>query len=104
MGGFGSFDLCVRRPDYFAAAVPVCGGADPANAKRIASVAFWVIHGGDDKVVRPELSRNMVEALKAAKAEVKYTEYPGVGHNSWVKAFEEPELVEWLFSHRRVKK
>ncbi|MCC6353871.1 MAG: dienelactone hydrolase family protein [Verrucomicrobiae bacterium] len=100
MGGFGSFDLCLRRPDYFAAAVPVCGGAVPANAKKMASVAFWIMHGADDKVIPPDLSRKMVEALQEAKAEVKYTEYPGVGHDSWVKAYQEPELVDWLFAHR----
>ena len=46
------------------------------------------------------LARSMVNALKAAGAEPRYTEYPGVGHNSYEKAFSDPELVEWLFTHR----
>lgn len=34
-------------------------------------------------------------------ADVKYTEYPGVKHNSWNNAFTEPGLMEWLFSKQR---
>jgi hypothetical protein len=43
----------------------------------------------------------MVSALKAAKAKVIYTEYPGVGHDSWKKAFAEPTLLPWLFEQHR---
>jgi predicted peptidase len=45
-------------------------------------------------------SRRMTEALKAAGNAVKYTEYEGVGHNSWDKAYNEPEFPVWLFSQR----
>ena len=104
MGGFGSFGACIRRPSYFAAAMPICGGTDVSKAKEIASVAFWVFHGGADPVVKPELSRDAVKALKEAGATVKHTEYPGVGHNSWSKAYKEPELVDWLFAQKRKAK
>jgi acetyl esterase/lipase len=50
-------------------------------------------------VVPPGSSRKFYELLKQAGADVKYTEYPGVGHNSWDNAFAEPELLPWLFSH-----
>ena len=104
MGGFGSFDLCVRRPNGFAAAVPICGGARTENAAKIAHVPLWIFHGGADPVVPVELSRNIVEALEKAGASPKYTEYPGVGHDSWTKAYQEPELVDWLLGQRRKKK
>jgi predicted peptidase len=58
-------------------------------------------HGGADPVVPVGNSRLMVEALKAAKAKVTYTEYPGVGHDSWKKAFAEPNLLPWLFEQQR---
>ncbi len=101
MGGFGSFDLCVRRPKDIAAAMPICGGGDTSKAKDMAQVAFWVFHGGADTVVSPGLSLKMVEALKEAGAKVKYTEYPGVGHDSWTPAYKEPDLVDWLFGQHR---
>jgi predicted peptidase len=101
MGGFGSFYLCARRPKDFAAAMPICGGGDLAKAKDMAQIAFWVFHGDADNVVQPDSSRKMVAALKEAGAKVKYTEYPGVGHDSWTRAYKEPGLVDWLFSQCR---
>ena len=103
MGGYGTYDLCLRRPDEFAAAVPICGGVDPSRASQIAHVRFWIFHGRDDPVVPVELSRAMVKALKAAGAMPTYTEYEGVQHNSWNKAYHEPGLVEWVFSQRRFR-
>jgi len=101
MGGFGSFYLCARRPKDFAAAMPICGGGDDAKAKDMARIAFWIFHGDADSAVPPDLSRKMVDALKEAGAKVKYTEYPGVGHDSWTPAYKEPDLVDWLFRQRR---
>ena len=60
-----------------------------------------IIAGGEaDDSVPVEESRKMYAALQAAGANVKYTEYPGVGHKSWDKAYAEPELVPWLLSQR----
>ena len=104
MGGYGTFDALVRRPDYWAAAVPLCGGADDARAKDFAHVPIWVFHGGKDRAVPVERSRSAVEALKKAGAKPKYTEYEGAGHGIWKRAYAEPELAEWLFQQKRKKK
>lgn len=101
MGGFGTWDIVSRRPNLFAAAVPICGGGDEATAKRIAKVPVWVFHGGKDGVVKPSRSRNMVEAVRKAGGEPKYTEYPNEGHGSWGPAYRDPELLRWLFAQRR---
>lgn len=101
MGGMGTFELVRRHPDLFAAAIPICGGAAPASAHALTNTKWWVFHGDADNVVPVQLSQAMVDALKAQAASVKFTVYPGVGHNSWDAAFAEPELLPWLFSQRR---
>ncbi len=101
MGGFGTWDLLARRPSLFAAAVPICGGADEATAASIATVPIWVFHGDKDGAVQVQRSRNMVAALKKAKGEPKYTEYAGVGHDSWTETYKNPELFKWLFAQTR---
>lgn len=101
MGGYGTWDLLARRPDLFAAAVPVCGGGDPATAKKIAKIPVWVFHGDKDEAVKVERSREMVKALKAAGGHPKYTEYPGVGHASWVPAYKDPAMMKWLFAQKK---
>jgi predicted peptidase len=101
MGGYGTWDIITRHPDVFAAAVPICGGGDPSKAERIAKLPIWVFHGGKDSLVPPARSREMVEAIKKAGGEPKYTEYPDVGHNSWVKAYEDADMHAWLFEQKK---
>jgi predicted peptidase len=103
MGGFGTWDLVTRYPKRFAAAVPICGGGDPGRVESLGDLPLWVFHGADDEVVAPIYSRRMVEAIRAAGGDPRYTEYPGVGHNSWDPAFAEPELFPWLFAQRQVE-
>jgi len=101
MGGFGTWDLITRHPQMWAAAVPVCGGADEATAERVAKLPIWAFHGDKDTVVIPARSRNMIAAIKQAGGKPLYTEYPGVGHNSWAAAYSDPKMLEWLFSQQR---
>ena len=102
LGGFGTFGTVSARPDLFAAAVPICGGwRKGKDIKPMAAVPFWIFHGGADNVVPARLSQEMNGALKAAGAAVKYTEYPGVGHNSWTRAYNTPELWQWLFAQKK---
>jgi predicted peptidase len=96
MGGFGTWSLATAHPEMWAAIVPVCGGGDPKSAEKIKDIPCWVFHGDADNSVKVDLSRNMVKALEGAGGKPKYTEYPGVGHNSWVKAYDTKELYEWL--------
>ena len=98
MGGFGVWDLIARFPDKFAAAVPICGGADLQTVQLLTTIPIWCFHGAADRVVRPSRSREMVAALKKYNADIKYTEYNGVGHGSWKPAYAEPDLLYWLFS------
>jgi len=122
MGGHGTWDLAIKHPGKFAAVVPICGAIvlsehsrqqfpelakdayteDPKSyadaAGKIGKTPVWIFHGDADDAVSPANSRNMYHALKAAGGDVHYTEYPGVGHNSWDKAYAEPDLTSWLFS------
>jgi predicted peptidase len=121
MGGYGTWSIAAKHPGKFAALVAICGGlrlptgarsapgntaaeasADPytAAAQKIGKTPVWVFHGEADPVVPVTESRKMVEALKAAGGNVRYTEYPEVKHNSWDKAYADPELLPWLLSHR----
>jgi predicted peptidase len=101
MGGFAAWEALIRHPRHFAAAIPVCGGGDVTYADSIKHVPVWAFHGAEDPVVPVICSRSMIENLEKAGGAPRYTEYPGVGHNSWDRAYAEPELLSWLFSHKR---
>lgn len=101
MGGYGTWDSIERKPDYFAAAAPICGGGDVDQAKKLTKLPIWAFHGDKDTAVKPERSRDMIAAIKAAGGEPKYTEYPGVGHDSWSQTYRNPEFYAWLFAQQR---
>jgi predicted peptidase len=122
MGGYGSWAIVRNNPGKFAALVVVCGGINPPTrvpmppgfsavspaadpyadvAQKVGKTPTWVLHGAADPVVPVSESRKMVEAIKAAGGIVRYSEYEGVGHNSWDRAYAEPELPTWLFSLRK---
>ncbi len=104
MGGFGTFEILWRRPDLFAAAFPICGGGSPGKVNQYAhGLPIWIFHGNDDSIVPVGNSRQMVQALRKNHANILYTEYPGVGHDSWKNAFAEPDLLKWLFSQKKTK-
>jgi predicted peptidase len=115
MGGYGTWYLAANYPGRFAAIAPICGGIlmpdlarkeSPDDTKPYTEAASkigkgtptWIFHGGDDPVVPPTESQRMAAAMKALGGDVRYTEYPGVGHNSWEKAYAEPELFTWMLS------
>jgi predicted peptidase len=101
MGGFGTFDAISRYPDLFAAAVPVCGGGDISKAPSFKHIPMWIFHGALDGAVSPVLSQNMVKALTDAGGHPGYTQYPEAGHFSWIGAYSDPMMIEWLFSQHK---
>ena len=98
MGGYGTWDFTERYPDMFRAAIPICGAGDPTKADLIKDVNIWCFHSSDDGTVPVSGTRNMVNALNAVDGNIEYTEYTGWGHGSWVPAYDNPDLVNWLFT------
>ncbi|MBN2558127.1 MAG: prolyl oligopeptidase family serine peptidase [Clostridia bacterium] len=102
MGGYGTWDMAMEYPGTFAALAPICGGSrDKEGFKKIARIPVWVFHGEEDRVVPFELSREAVEILTDLGADVRFTAYPGVGHDSYTRTYENPELYEWMLRQKR---
>ena len=101
MGGFGTWDIVQRMPKTFAAAMPGCGGGDTEMANAIKNVPIWTFHGGADNVVKAKRSRDMVTALSKVGSKVKYTEYEGVRHNSWGRAYRDEEALKWVLDQKK---
>lgn len=103
MGGYGTWDLLSRRPEVFAAAVPICGGGDVNVAPRLKHLPLNVFHGATDGAVPVRRSRDMVKALrKAGNDKVIYHEFADCDHNVWDFAAADSATWDWLFSHTKV--
>lgn len=101
MGGYATWELLQRHPDWFAAALPCCGGGDITLAERMKDVAIWVFHGEKDPVVPVFRAQSMVVALKRIGGNVTYREYPDTGHNAWTPTFTDDAVFDWLWRQRK---
>lgn len=101
MGGAGVWNMTAHRPRLFAAAVACCGSASADDGAASVETAVWNFHGDADEAVPVAVSRRRLAALRKAGGRPLSTEYAGVGHNVWLWAFTEPELLPWVFSKRR---
>ncbi len=100
MGGFGTWEAITQMPERFAAAVPICGGGLWLGVEAARGVPVWAFHGAMDTVVPIAASVGMVGALRQAGGDVRFTVYPDAGHDSWTETYANPEVYEWLLSHR----
>ena len=101
MGGYGTWALATEYPKVFAAIAPICGGGRPDKAQALVGIPTWVFHGAKDKRVKIEESEKMVEAIKAAGGDPKFTVYPEAEHDSWTETYDNPEFFEWLFEQKK---
>ena len=101
MGGYGTWELAIARPDLFAAIIPVCGAGIPAAAGNLATLPTWAFHGALDPNVPVAGSRLMITGMKAAGAHARYTEYPSLGHEIWEGVYSSMSVYKWLLEQRR---
>ncbi|CAH2602855.1 Prolyl oligopeptidase family serine peptidase [Rhodovastum atsumiense] len=106
MGGYGCWAFASSHPEHFAAVAPICGGGDerldfPGRLRRMARLPVWCFHGEQDEVVPVEETLRLVGAFRELGGEARCTLYPGVGHDSWTRTYDDPELYAWLLGHVR---
>ena len=97
MGGFGTWELAMTYPNYFAAIAPICGGGMSWRVPLLVDMPIRVFHGDIDDSVPIEYSKLMVDRLRACGSDkVDFTIFHGVNHNSWDPAYESTDLIDWL--------
>jgi predicted peptidase len=106
MGGYGAWHLAAAYPDLFAAVVPICGGMVHENElleeiKVLKDVPIWIFHGAKDETVPIKNSQELYDILKKIRGNVQFTVYPKLGHDSWTKTYDNPELYKWLLKQKR---
>jgi predicted peptidase len=104
LGGYATYGLLKVEPDWWAAAVPVCGDPSPVglDLAKLKDQPLWIFHGAKDPRVPVKGDRELVSRLRAIGAPVHYREYPDLGHVIWTNAYQEPGLWDWVFSQRRL--
>ncbi len=117
-GAVGALEILKYHPDFFSAAISICGATGRRDLMALTRTPIWLLHAADDLIVKTSCksdgdytthlgSRDIYEALKNVHSDLQYTEYKegsmkenyGINpHCSWVPAGQNTEIKEWLFS------
>ncbi len=102
-GAKGAWDLPAKRPDLFAAMLPMSGvGSDMAQmAPILKTMPIWLFQGGTDTNPRPQAAVDAIAALQAIGGDPRYTLYPTLGHGTWNTAYAEPDFFPWILSKNK---
>ena len=100
LGGFGTWNLASRYPQYFAAIMPLCGGGKPDMVETIGDVPTWVFHGDRDRKVKLNRSTEMVEAMQEMGSRPKFSVLKGEGHDIH-HVYAEQNVYEWLLAQHK---
>lgn len=103
MGAQGVWAAIDYWPGVFAAAAPLSGIGDPAQASVVAHLPLWDFQGTQDATQYVAGARSMYAAIHAAGGASCYTEFPNQGHDLWntVQVYQNPTFRMWLFSQTR---
>lgn len=99
MGGFGTWTMLARYPDFFSAGAPICGGGISwyINTK----TPIRTFHGDADRTVPIQYTYMMADALNSRGGNVEMIVYHGCDHDSWTRAYEKTDLIQWLANSKK---
>lgn len=101
MGGMGTWFWGFNNPERFASLIPVCGTAAEWLTYTVVDMPIWAFHGSADGLISCYESIRLCNAVNAQGGHARLTIYPEVGHDSWVRAYQEPALIPWILAQRR---
>jgi len=101
MGGFGTWYLASVHLERFAAVAPVSGWGLSDIVENMKDVPVWAFHGANDKAVPISEEQEMMDELKKAGGDVRFTVYPNLTHNVWKQTYENDELYKWFLEHKK---
>ncbi len=108
MGGYGTWTWAVKRPERFAALLPVGGSAfidgvltrDDLYCLR--ALPLWLVHGALDQAVSVSGADDVAAALAEIGANFGYTRYPDATHGGTSdRAYIDPAIYRWLLAQKR---
>lgn len=98
MGGYGTWSLSTLYPEWFASAMPICGGGIPAFSKKLVNLPIRSFHGLCDKLVDPLESLEMAKAVNRAGGHAELILFPELTHNCWDAVYTDEANYDWFLS------
>jgi dienelactone hydrolase len=99
MGCYGTWDIIMRNPTYFAAASPQSCQGDPNTQllSKLVDSPIWSMCGTADSYFPG--AQMMADAMKSVGARAFiFTPFQGVGHSIHDLGYDYPGFIDWMFA------
>lgn len=104
LGGYGTLHFAGKYAERITAAVALCGGGNPKDAPKLATIPLWIQHGNKDYAVPISESEKVVKAINALNPlNLIFTVHDGANHGDLERVFRTDALYDWLFSQQKNK-
>jgi pimeloyl-ACP methyl ester carboxylesterase len=103
-GGEGVWRIVERRPDLFAAAVPLVSWHTMQEKSLrehpiLKKIPIWAIYSSDDTAI--DFARKDFERMRQRGCNVRKTEFGVCGHRAWTPAMLQGDIFGWLISRAK---
>src|SRR5215204_2381658 len=99
-GGQASWELLANYPNYVSAALPMSwtqpSYTDPTFINKVKYSPVWVFQGGRDDNPTPAITYQVRDAMLAAGANFRITEYPEADHATWWLAWSDQDFYPFI--------
>ena len=98
MGGYGTWALATLYPNWFASAMPICGGASAGFAMNLVNLPIRAFHGLRDQTVDPIESLQMAKAVNLQGGHAELILFPELGHTCFYSVYSDEKNYDWLLA------
>ncbi len=103
-GGFGTWYIASKYPQYFAAISPIVGWAHPDWIDPIAKnkIPVWAFAGGRDQAVLAKYFFTAINKLESlGHKNIRFTIHEDMGHDTWVRVYAGDDIYNWFLSYSK---
>jgi hypothetical protein len=92
-GGYGDWRFADIYPQRVAKIIPSAAAGSTNNRTAFVHIPIWFATGGKDPDPSPAQAAYSLNRMKEIGADIRYTQYPDLGHAVWTTHWNEPDYV-----------
>jgi pimeloyl-ACP methyl ester carboxylesterase len=95
-GGYGAWRIADIYPQRITKIAPSAAAGNTSNRTAFVHIPIWFATGGKDPDPSPAQAAYSYNRMKEIGADIRYTQYPDLGHAVWYSHWREPDFVPFM--------
>lgn len=95
-GGYGAWRFAAIMPMRIAKIIPSAAAGSTTSRDAFVHIPIWFATGGKDPSPSPATAAYVLGRMKQIGADIRYTQYPELGHAVWYNHWKEPDYFTYM--------